>query len=95
MLTAAEVRRLKARARAELLAAGALVSELLVADLKRKRPHAAPLNATVGPRERYSVAVLLSPAERRTLERKAAAERRSPSSYAAAVLVRELARASV
>jgi len=91
MLTPTEVRRLKARAAAGLRTAGAVVSELLARDLGRKGPRL-PVNAGAGRRQRYSVAVVLTREQRAALETRAAAQRRSPSSNAAAVIIRHLMR---
>lgn len=81
-LTRAEVRQLKARAKADLRSISNYVGHLVAQDLKRAGGQGSgDPPAGGGKREPYSIALYLTASERRQLEAKAAADRRSVSGY--------------
>ena len=89
-LTRAERRAPEARCAAELRTPGRLATRIVVAHLA-ERPGLPQLHATArGERVRYAVQVRLTPAQRRELEARAAADGRTLSNYVTAVVVGEL-----
>ena len=87
-LTRSEVRELKARAAADLRTISNYVSYLVVEDLKRKGRRRSPAGAKPGDKRRfYALQLYLTVTERKRLEARAKAERRSLSGYVGRVIV--------
>ncbi len=92
-LTLSEVRELKARAAADLRTISNYVSYLVAEDLKRMDRRRAAAGANPGKKRKrkpYAIALYLTAQERKRLEARAKAERRSLSGYVARVIAAEL-----
>ncbi len=94
-LTEREVRKLQARAAADMRSVGGYVAWLVIRDLKRRGTGRARKAAGVSvsdKRSAYEVAVPLTPDQKEKVEAQARDEVRSVSSYAALLIVADLRR---
>ena len=94
-LTEREVKKLQARAAADMRSVGGYVALLLIEDLKRRGPGQARKASSVppgDPRSAYEIAVPLTPEQKRKVEAQARDEVRSVSSYVALLIVAALGR---
>ena len=91
-LTREEVRKLEARAAADLRPVANYVAYLIAQDLKRKRSRNRPTSARPGDKRiGYELVVPITISDRRELEERARKELRSLSGYVAKLIVEDLA----